>query len=441
VDSKWLITHSIYKIKIVGKDNIPAEGSALLVSNHISYIDGFLVQFSLSRPVRFVVYKKLYRNPILKILFNLSKAIPISSDDSPKEIIKSFKKVKEELQKGGLICIFAEGQLSRTGNMLPFNKGFEYMVKGTTCPIIPVHLDRVWGSIFSFKNNKFFFKIPKRRPYPVTVSFGKPMSSDSKAFAVRQTVLELGSEAFKYRVEDHIPLPLAFWREAKKHPFKFCMADSTGKKLSYGKALYVSLSLSKIIKKHMPPQEMVGILLPSSVAAVLSNISVSLTEVIPVNINFTLSPEVMKKIVDECNINYIITSRKFLEKRNISQFKNMLFIEDLIKEMSIITLVASIIKAWLIPVKMYARFKLKKTLSDSMQNVATIIFSSGSTGVPKGIMLTHANITINVEGFYQIFNIEKNDKVLGILPFFHSFGFTATLWFPLLSGAGGCLSL
>ena len=432
----WVITHSIYKIKAVGKEHIPAEGPALLVANHVSYIDGFLIQFSLSRPVRFVVYGKLYRNPLLKILFNLANAIPVSAEDSPKEIIKAFKKVKEELNKGGLVCIFAEGQLSRTGNMLPFNKGFEYMVKGTNCPIIPVYLDRVWGSIFSFKDNKFFFKIPKRIPYPVTVSFGELMPPDSKVFAVRQKVLELGSEAFKYRVEDYIPLPLAFWREAKKHPFKFCMADSTGKKLSYGKALYVSLALSKIIKKHMPPQKMVGILLPSSVAAVLSNISVSLTEMIPVNINFTLSQEVMEKIVDQCNINYIITSRKFLKKRNIPQFKNMLFIEDLVKEMSIIPMVVSIIKAWLMPVKMYARFKLKKTLSDSMQNVATIIFSSGSTGVPKGIMLTHANITTNVEGFYQIFNIEKNDKVLGILPLFHSFGFTATLWFPLLSGAG-----
>ena len=432
----WLITHSIYKIRIVGKEHIPLNGPALLVSNHVSYADGFLIQFSLSRPVRFVVYRELYRNPVLKILFRMAKAIPISADDPPKEIIKAINEAKEELNRGGLVCVFAEGQLTRIGNVLPFNKGFERMVRGTAYPVIPVHLDRVWGSIFSFERNKFFFKIPKRIPYPVTVSFGRGMPADSGAFKVRRAVLELGAEAFKYRHEDYIPLPLAFWREAKKHPFKFCMADSTGKKLSYGKVLCSSLILSKIIKKHMPHQETVGILLPSSVAAAVSNISISLAGMVPVNINFTTSPEIMEKTVDRCDINYIISSRKFLKKRSLPQFKTIIFIEDLIKEISIAGLFISAVKALLMPVRIYTHFKLKKTLTNPIRNTATIIFSSGSTGIPKGVVLTQANITANIEGFYQIFNIGKNDKVLGILPLFHSFGFTATLWFPLLSGTG-----
>ena len=99
---------------------------------------------------------------------------------------------QRELQHGHVVCIFAEGSISRTGNMLPFKRGFERIVDGLDVPIIPVYLDRVWGSIFSFKGGRFFWKWPIRVPYPVTVAFGRPLSSTTTAAEARLALQTLG---------------------------------------------------------------------------------------------------------------------------------------------------------------------------------------------------------------------------------------------------------
>src|SRR6185503_19265146 len=121
----------------------------------------------------------IYNIKLLNPLFRLARAIPVSGTDNPKGIIRSIHEAREALNNGEIVCIFAEGQLTRTGNILKFNKGFEHVMKGMTCPIVPVHLDRIWGSIFSFSRGKVFFKLPKVIPRPVTVSFGMPMPADT----------------------------------------------------------------------------------------------------------------------------------------------------------------------------------------------------------------------------------------------------------------------
>ena len=137
-------------------------------------------------------------------------------------------------EAGHMVCVFAEGSISRTGNLLPFKRGLEKIVDGLDVPIIPVHLDRLWGSIFSFESGRFLWKWPKRIPYPVTVSFGKPMPSTSDAHAVRQALLELGSEATTYSKSSSDLLDLRFIRTAKKNWGRFAMADTTGRELTYG---------------------------------------------------------------------------------------------------------------------------------------------------------------------------------------------------------------
>src|SRR5207302_1610641 len=129
----------------------------------------------------------------------LTKAIPVGTS-GPRDVVESIRQARTELTAGHVVCIFAEGAISRTGNMLPFKRGLENIVKGLDVPVTPVHLDRLWGSIFSFERGKFFWKWPKRVPYPVTVSFGQPMpSAEAKADRVRQAILELGSDAVEQR--------------------------------------------------------------------------------------------------------------------------------------------------------------------------------------------------------------------------------------------------
>src|SRR5207244_10919530 len=135
---------------------------------------------------------------------------------------------------------FAEGAISRTGNLLPFKRGLEHITEGLDVPVIPVHLDRLWGSIFSFEGGKFFWKWPKRVPYPVTVSFGEPLREPT-AHAVRQAILELGSEAVAHRKGRADRLDLPFIRAARRNWSSPAMAASSGRPLPYGKALAATL--------------------------------------------------------------------------------------------------------------------------------------------------------------------------------------------------------
>jgi len=432
----WLLTHTIYKIKVVGEENIPKEGGALLVCNHVSYVDWALILTTLQRNIRFVTDRQFMNLKLIKPFLKLAKAIPVSEHDGPKKLVKSLNLAKQALKEGELVCLFAEGRLTRTGNILQFRKGLEHIVKGTNCPIIPVHLDRIWGSIFSYERGKYFFKIPKIIPYPVTVSYGKPLPSDSTAFEVRNKVMELGSEAFKYRIKAKDSLPIRFWQEARKNPLRQCIVDTTGKRFNFAQTLISSVALNQKIRTLFPHEEKIGIILPPSVAAVLSNIAISIANKVPINLNYTASQEVLSSIIKQCNIKHIITSKKFLKKINLSFSVNKIFIEELIKHITIKDKLLATVKSFIYPSFVSRRFIFGKSTPQDIYNLATIIFTSGSTGEPKGVMLTHANIESNLEGLYQIFHISKKDLVLGILPFFHSFGYTATLWFPLLSGIG-----
>src|SRR5580692_81720 len=180
----FFITRSIYRVKVLGRDNFPAKSGALLVCNHMSFVDAALLIAATDRPIRFIMYQGIYDLPMVKPFARTMKAIPISSEQHPREMIRSLQAAADALREGEIVCIFAEGQITRTGQLLPFRRGLERVMKGVDVPIIPVSLDGVWGSIFSFERGRFVWKMPRRIPYRVTVGIGKPMPSSSTAIEV-----------------------------------------------------------------------------------------------------------------------------------------------------------------------------------------------------------------------------------------------------------------
>ena len=424
----WMLTHTLYKIKIVGQENVPIKGPALLVSNHMSFVDAFLVGACVQRFIRFLIYEYFYNIRSIQWLLKLMKAVPIA-DGNKKDVLKSITRAREELRSGHIVCIFAEGAITRTGNLLPFKKGFERIVDGMDVPIIPVHLDRIWGSIFSFKGRRFFWKLPTHFPHPVTVSFGRPMK-DASAEEVRQAVMELGSGAHDHRRTPDDLLHLRFLRTARRHLFSFCMADSTGKKLTWLKALAGSIILSRWISNNCKG-EMVPILLPASVGGALANIAVLMSGKVGVNLNFTAGKAAIASALKQCRAKEILTSRVFVEKAGLERDSRMVFLEDVMSRVTGTERFFSAVAALLLPWRLISTFFC---IERGPQSLATVIFTSGSTGQPKGVMLTHHNLISNIEGLQQIFHYSGKDTMLGALPFFHSFGYTASIWFPLLSG-------
>ena len=320
--------------------------------------------------------------------------------------------------------------MSRTGNLLPVQARLrEASSPGLDVPIIPVYLDRVWGSVFSFKRGRFFWKLPERLPYPVTVAFGAPLPSTTSALEARLALMELGAEAMTHRRPPADLLHTVFMRVAKRRWRRFAMADSTGQTLTFGRALVGSMLLGRIIGRRTEGQEMVGLLLPASVGGAIANIAVLMAGRVPVNLNFTIGADAMSASIAQAGITTIITSRLFLSKAGLAAMPGMVFLEDLRKEITPAAKIRALLAARLLPVSVLRQWHGGHVPASS---AATIVFSSGSTGVPKGVVLTHANILANVDGIVQIFPMERGDCFIGVLPFFHSFGYTGTLWFPLL---------
>lgn len=447
----FFATRTVYRVRVIGRDYFPEKSGALLVCNHMSFVDVALLVAATDRPIRFVIYQGIYDHPLVKPFARMVKAIPISSELRPREMLHSLKTATEALRNEEIVCIFAEGQITRTGQLLPFRRGMERIMKGVEVPIIPVNLDGVWGSIFSFERGRFLWKMPKRIPYRVTVSFGKPMPHTSTAVEVREAVQELNTAAFELRKPSMKTLDRAFVRTARQRARRFFMADGKTARVSFGSALNKTVYIARRLQRQIGNQRMVGLLLPPSVGGALTNYALMLMGRVPVNLNYTSSKETIASCARQCEIDVVITSKAFLERfPNLVVPGRTLLLEDALTAPRLMEKLSALAMAWLLPVGMLKRalgaYSLKP-LSESagavatgeaspMEELATVIFSSGSTGDPKGVMLTHFNIMSNISQVSQVFILGGGDKILGILPFFHSFGFTAGLWLPAVQGVG-----
>ncbi|HTS31902.1 MAG TPA: acyl-[ACP]--phospholipid O-acyltransferase [Bryobacteraceae bacterium] len=432
--SLWLLTHTIFRIRIVGSESVPFRGPALLVSNHMSYIDGFMIGACVQRFIRFMVWKPIYDLKPLNWFFRNTNAIPVLPG-SRRDVVESLQAARKALAEGHVVCIFAEGAITHTGNLLPFRRGLEKIVEKSDVPIIPVEIDRLWGSIFSFERGKFFWKWPKHLPYHVTVSFGKPVPSTTPAHEVRQAIQELASNAAALRKTAGDRLDLRVIHNARRNWKRFAMADSSGRELTYGRMLTGSVLISNWIRRHAAEGEMLGVLLPPSAAGAMVNVAATMAGCPPVNLNFTAGKEAIGSAMEQCRIRTVITSKIFLAKAKIEAVGNTVFIEEILARSGKAAQLRALLAARLLPAK-WLSWSGRANPNAPEDSLATVIFSSGSTGVPKGVMLSHYNVIANIEAIAQVFWISDRDRIVGVLPFFHSFGFTVTIWFPLISGCG-----
>ncbi len=428
-----LITRFCYRFRVRGLDNIPVKGPALLVGNHVSLMDAILVVTSQQRRIRMLMSRNQYEKSgwLTQRIVQLAKVILIQDSDNPKKLLQSLKTARTALDEGYLVFIFAEGKLSRTGMMRPFKPGFERIVKGTDYPIIPVYIGGAWGSISSYRSG-----MPKIRPgkdfrYPVSVHFGKPLPTKSTTFEVQQAVSELSVESFDVFKERRKSLGQEFIESARRNWDKLAIADSSGRQLKFGELLIVSLILRNRLRKLTSSDEKnIGILLPTGSGSAIANLATALDQRISVNLNYTAPAASVESAQAQCEIKTVLTSRKFLEALpELPLARNILYLEDLLNDVSKQEKLIAWVRAKLFPVR--SLITGKRILPD---DIATILFSSGSTAEPKGVMLSHHNLLSNIESFRSVVSPEREDVMLATLPFFHSFGYTVTFWFPLVSG-------
>ena len=425
-----LVIRLLYRIKVKGLENIPTTAGVLLVCNHVSWVDGLLLGATQQRRIRFIIDREIYNYKWIKPFCKLMRAIPISAQDPPKKIVASLKEARSAMEDGYIVCIFAEGAITRTGMLGEFKGGFEKIMKKSPYSVIPAYIGGAWGSIFSYSSGKLLSSLPKQFPYPVSVYFGQAMPSGSSSEQIRQKVLELSCEYFNDLKSPHRSLAYQFIKSARKHRHKRCICDATEKGLNYGKTLITALAIGEELDKLTGTEDKIGILLPPSVAGALVNLAVTLQGKVSVNLSYITSEQARETAIEESGIKCVVSSRKFLEKTEIKdKLPGLVFIEDIIERINWRGKLKAYLKARFMPLSM-----MVNGCQRCNDDLATIIFSSGSTGKPKGVMLSHHNLISNIESLRMIVRLRPGDDLCAVLPFFHSFGFNCGLWLPLTSG-------
>ena len=175
----WILINVVYRIRSSGLENIPVNGPAVVVCNHVSYMDPILLTGSLRRPMRFVMWYKIFQIPLMRYFFAHMKAIPIAGAREDENIMReAFEKVDEELAAGNLVCIFPEGAITRDGEIQRFRPGIEKIIARRPVPVVPVALGRLWGSWFSRRTGGGIRMIPGRLFARVSITVGKPVPAE-----------------------------------------------------------------------------------------------------------------------------------------------------------------------------------------------------------------------------------------------------------------------
>src|SRR5438034_2609292 len=422
------LVRCFYRVTALGINNLP-EGGFLLLPNHISWVDAIVLQLTCPRPIRYILDQEFYSNPTVHPLLRLVGCIPIDTRQSHSAIRAATEKIAE----GEIVCLFPEGQLERGGTLLRLRRGYELIARHANAAVVPVWLDQLWGSIFSFQGGRFFTKLPKRIPYPVTIAFGKPLEPNAADVAtMREELLKLGEFCFSRRPSLDRHLAEECVRGLKRSLFSTAVVDGLDHSvLSRSKLLGAAAALSRYLRKEFP-DERIAIVLPASKGSMLANLAVTLADKVPVDLNFTMGRAANESCCRRANLRVAISATQFMERlKDFPWPEHVLKLDELIPRMK-----RQIVFWWIVSLLVPARLLLRllQIPKKGGHAEAVLLFTSGTTGEPKGVVVSHRNVVGNVSQFRQLLDAKKTDAILASLPFFHTFGSTVTLWYPLIEG-------
>ncbi|MDB6063220.1 MAG: acyl-[ACP]--phospholipid O-acyltransferase [Verrucomicrobiaceae bacterium] len=433
----YLLTRR-YRVRVQGFKNIPESGGVLLLGNHISWIDWAIIQIASPRAVRFVMLKSIYERWYLRGFFRLFGVIPISQGAGAQG---SLEQIAQLLKDGEVVCLFPEGTISRTGHLAEFRPGYERScaLVDDNVVIVPFYLRGLWGSQFSRSSARLKQWSRGGLQRDLIVAFGPAIPKSTEVDVLKRRVFDLSIRSWEQYVAELPTLAQTWLEAAKKVGNNLAIADSLADPLSGTQTIAAAFAFAKRIRR-LSVEQNVGLLLPTSSAGALTNMAVLCAGKTIINLNYTASADAIKHALLLAEIKTVYTSRRFLEKLQqrgtavgacLADVK-LIYLEDLRAQIGKSELIARWLAAQLLPAFVLKKLFLTKTSPDS---VAAILFSSGSEGLPKGVMLSHRNILANVRQIADVLNLEERDVVMATLPLFHAFGLTATTFMPLLEGA------
>ncbi len=426
---KFLITvGSIpYRFTTHGMDRLP-EGGFLLLPNHLSWTDALILQFACPRKIRFVVWETYYYNAASRPFLDFIGAIPISNVHAR----DAMRVVVERLRAGEVVCIFPEGEISASGSLLRLHRGYEIAARQAKCPVVPVWVDHTADNLLACRSARFSWKRLKF-PCPITLAFGdamEPRAADMPT--IRRRFLELSDFSYQQRPFLRGHIADACLRGLMKDADEIAVIDGhDGTQLTRRRLLAGALSLSRIVRSRVK-EKRVGIVLPAGAPAMLANLAVLFAGKIPVNLNFTAGHAALEASMRKGGIGTVITAGAVHGRLKEFPWPAQVMLLDEMRDE-----IRRGAAKWFLLSKVLPAGLLGKIAGiprEGDRTEAFLLFTSGSSGEPKGVALTHRNLIANTRQFGDMLDLKSSDVIFGSLPFFHSFGATVCLLFPLIGG-------
>ncbi|HVK19628.1 MAG TPA: AMP-binding protein [Fimbriiglobus sp.] len=440
----WLIPRLVYRFRVYHAERVPAAGPVLIVCNHVTYIDWMLLWAAAPRPLTFVMWEGFYKNPVLRLILFFAKRRLLTIDSTkgrPHAAVAALDRVTATLDEGRAVVVFPEGTLSRNGQMLPFGRGIERVLRKTKqpVPVVPAYLDNLWGTAFSWERGRIFRKWPKAFRRRVAAYFGEPLPHTTTAAAARAAVQQCNAECGILESNHVLPVHREFvrnaaaWRNLRRVAF-VDVATGTEKTLTWPRALVAAWCLTRWLRTRLGSEPNVGVWLPTGMGSALANLALVFLRKTVINLNYTAGTDPVLSAVKQAGITTVLTSKRFLDRvpMELPDSVRRLYLEDALGGISGREKLLTFLMVLLLPGRLLERILgIHRTRPD---DVLTILFSSGSTGEPKGVMLSYRNISANVDSVRRGVDLVPEDRMLATLPFFHTFGNTICLWAPLAIG-------
>jgi len=413
----------LFKTNIKGVENIPKKSGALLIANHVSFLDFILIAMAVPRMVRFVMYKDIYEKKSLKWILKKMNMIPISPRGGANNLDEFNKLCQDEINAGHVVVIFAEGTVTRNGHLLEFKRGLEHIASGIDAPIIPIHMEGVIGTPLSFtihSKKATAFK-PKFFRKKVFVNIGKSMPTTSTAFEVRQKIQEINAETLYNRIEGH--------NQLSEHLLKLkgervLFVNDLGDKLTSEELRKRVIAAAVRLKKMASKQGKVGILLENNFNMLVCICALNLLGKTPVLLDLDFSNEQMKEINSEFGDIPFITN----EKKHKRELKNTIDVHSIFnKQGKFRKAIAYSLK--IIP-NSATLFFLGNKLNKMNEAVCIPNFEKGELQIES---ISHQNLIGQTYSLKQVHNISNYGFLLNLNNHNSSISFITNLVLPIIA--------